>query len=92
MCWIDKGGGRMAVLDSGLENLETCGARLEAVRLIEGRPVRGAFGGVFVFADDTLIGASPRIDGPHIWLFSPQDRLRIDAAIRQVQRAKTPDV
>lgn len=74
-----------------IENLETCGARLEAVRLMTEEPVAGAFEGVYVFADEGGITVGPTLDGPHRELISAADRIRIDAAINELIRRRAQE-
>lgn len=70
-----------------VDNLETCGARLEAVHLMEGRPVSGAFGGLKVFADDQGMDAAAG-RGPRQRLVNAAARQTIDADIRRLLDAR----
>lgn len=70
-----------------VDNLETCGARLEVLYLEDGRPVRGAYGGIRLAADDQGIWAAAE-DGPRQSLMSAVTRQRVDADIRRLIRAR----
>ena len=70
-----------------VDNLETCGARLEALYLRDGRPVTGAFGGLRVFADARGIDAASG-RGPRERLVAPATRRVIDADLIRLMRAK----
>jgi len=70
-----------------VDNLETCGARLEALYLEHRRPVAGAYGGQRVFADmEGIDAASPH--GPRQSLIPAPVRERVDAGIRRLMRAQ----
>jgi hypothetical protein len=88
---LSEDGEEFTVVGRDIENLETCGARLEAVRLLTDQPVSGAFQGVYVFADETGIRVGPTLDGPHRELISAADRARIDAAINELIRRRAED-
>jgi hypothetical protein len=85
VCWIEPAAGRFQPLDR-VDNLETCGARLEVVRLRRGRPVVGAYGGVYVLVDADAIDAQAP-DGPRTRLFDPSTRRALDADIDRLRRA-----
>lgn len=75
---------------TGIENLETCVARLEGAYIRSGSPVRGAFQGRFIFVDEADVTAGPRLKGQHYRVFTPQQRAQIRAnvqALRQRDRA-----
>jgi hypothetical protein len=74
-----------------VENLETCGARLEAVRILTSQPVFGAYQGVYVVVDDRTISVGATLEGPHRQLISRGDRSRIDAAIRELIRRRAQE-
>jgi hypothetical protein len=81
VCWIQSADGQLEPLDTGIANIETCAARLEVRYLQRGRPVTGAFGGVYVFVDrGAMAAAAP--NGPREPLLRPADRARLDGAIR----------
>jgi hypothetical protein len=82
VCWIDQGRAGFVPLDR-VDNLETCGARLEVVYLRQGRPVRGAYGGINVFVDaSSIVAAAP--NGPRARLIDPAPRRVVDADIRRL--------
>ena len=87
VCWIVTERGRFEPLDWGVENLQTCGARLEVVYLVEKRPVVGAFQGVYVFIDRTMIAQAGRYGTPS-QLIGPADRRKIDDDIRLLLQAR----
>jgi hypothetical protein len=74
-----------------VDNLETCGARLEAVRILSNQPVFGAYQGVYVVVDEQGIDAQPTINGPRRELISRGDRRRIDAAIEELIRRRAEE-
>ena len=87
VCWIATEQGRFAPLDWEVENLQTCGARLEVVYLVENRPVVGAFQGVYVYVDRTMIAQAGRYGTPS-QLIGPADRRKIDDDIRLLLEAR----
>ncbi len=91
VCFIDDGGGRYRPLDDGIDNLETCGARLEVVFLDRRRPVVGAFGGMYVLVDGGSID-SQAPNGPRAPLIDPRHRRQVDADIRMLQQARAGDL
>jgi hypothetical protein len=74
-----------------VENLETCGARLEAVRILTSQPVFGAYQGVYVVVDERAISVGTTLEGPHRELISRGDRSRIDAAIHELIRRRAQE-
>ena len=80
-CWIRGADHALVVLDPHVENIETCGARLEVRHLQTGAPITGAFGGFEVFANAHAIEAGTPY-GYRIKLVSAADREKIDATIR----------
>jgi hypothetical protein len=85
VCWVERGPANFAPLDH-VDNLETCGARLEVVYLRQGRPVRGAYGGINVSVDaSAIVAAAP--NGPPVRLIEPAPRREIDADIRRLLAA-----
>lgn len=85
VCWIERGQAGFVPLDH-VDNLETCGARLEVVYLRQGRPVRGAYGGIYVFVDASAITAAAP-NGPPARLIEPAMRPVLDADIRRLREA-----
>jgi hypothetical protein len=90
LCWTLTSGqaaeAAFAPLDRNIGNPETCAARLEAVRLMRGGPVSGAYQGFYLFADDDGLSVAASLDGPRRELMSPKDRDRIDRAIGDLIR------
>jgi len=85
VCWVEQGHAGFVPLDR-VDNLETCGARLEVVYLRQGRPVRGAYGGINVFVDaSAIVAAAP--GGPSARLIEPAMRPVLDADIRRLREA-----
>jgi len=92
LCWTvdvrSPNAPKLAPLERGIENPETCAARLEAVRLMRGGSVLGAYEGVYLFADDRGLDIAPSLDGPRREFIAPKDRRRIDAAIGELIRQR----
>jgi hypothetical protein len=85
VCWVERPPAGFVPLDN-VDNLETCGARLEVVYLRRGRPVRGAYGGMNVSVDaSAIMAAAP--NGPPARLIEPAPRREIDADIRRLLAA-----
>jgi hypothetical protein len=82
-CWIRGTDHALVLLDAYVENIETCGARLEVRHIQTGVPVTGAFGGTPVFANSNAIEAGTPW-GYRTRLVSAADRDRIDTAIRRM--------
>ncbi len=87
VCWIVNERGGFAPLDWEVENLQTCAARLEVVYLQRGRTVVGAFQGVYVYIDATMIAQAGRYGRPS-QLIGPADRRKIDEDIRLLLEAR----
>jgi hypothetical protein len=85
VCWVERAPAGFVPLDH-VDNLETCGARLEVVYLRQGRPVRGAYGGINVSVDASAIVATAP-GGPPVRLIEPAPRREIDADIRRLLAA-----
>ena len=88
-CWIRGSDQTLVLLDSHVENIETCGARLEVRHLQTGAPIEGVFGGTEVFANSSAIEAATPW-GHRVRLVRPADRERIDAAIRLLLERQAP--
>ena len=84
--WLDAGSEQssFSVLARNVPNLESCAVQLEGMRLLEGRPVVGAYQGFFIFADPDQITAAPTLNGQKIRIFEHEDRLKIQAGLRQL--------
>jgi hypothetical protein len=87
VCWRvrDTGGAAPAreVLDR-VDNMQTCASRLEAVRMMEGVDVEGAFEGRSIFASEAALTQSPSRTGTRYPVFEPAERARVQAAIQQL--------
>ena len=68
------------------ENMESCAAQLEAVRLMGAPTVEGAYQGFFIFVDKREIHSSRFLDEPRYPIFEPRARAKIDAVIQQLIR------
>jgi hypothetical protein len=92
LCWtvdaVSPHAPKLAPLERDIENPETCAARLEAIRLMRGGPVLGAYEGVYLFADDRGLDIASSLDGPRRELVAPKDRQRIDAVIGDLIRRR----
>lgn len=88
-CWIMNSKNALIPLDYGVQNLETCGARLEVRHLVLKRPVAGAYGGVNIFVDDRAITAAAP-NGPEALLFNDADRKKIQVAIHRLLEVQKP--
>ncbi len=82
---------RYAPIASDAENMESCAARLEAVRLVGAPTVEGAYQGFFIFVDKREILSSRYLDEPRYPLFAPRARAEIDAVIEQLIRKRKSD-
>ena len=82
-CWIRGADQTLSLLDAHVDNIETCGARLEVRHLQTKAPVSGVFGGVNVYANAHAIEADT-LYGHRTRLVSAADRARIDLAIRSL--------
>jgi hypothetical protein len=70
-------------LSTGVRNLETCAAHLEAVSLREGKSdVTGAYQGQFIFITPDMVQSSMRLAGARYRLFDAETRAKIDRDLR----------
>lgn len=77
------------VVARDISNLETCAARLEAVRMLGGAgPVAGAYGGRFIFASEAELTSAATLDGSRFRVFEPEDRAEIQRGIRKLIEAE----
>ncbi len=94
-CWIGADRSGLSPLDE-VENLETCGARLEVMYLRGHKPVQGAYGGMLIYVDAHGIDAAAP-NGPRGPLITQKDRREIDAdivkliALQQLKREPLPE-
>ena len=70
---------------TGIENLESCAARLEGSYVRTGRPVSGAFQGRFIFVTEADVTAGPRLKGQHYRVFTPAQRAQIRANVQTLR-------
>jgi hypothetical protein len=82
---------RYEPIASDTDNMESCAARLEALRLMGTPTVEGAYQGLFIFVDQREIHSSRFLDEPRYPIFEPRARAKIDAAIRQLIRKRKSD-
>lgn len=76
------------VLDRRIANLQTCAQRLEAVRMMEGGEVRGAFEGSLLYATEAELTSARSADGKRYPVFEPEQRAEIQRAIRKLLDAQ----
>lgn len=90
VCWFmiegRDGGPDFKPFVTGIENLESCAARLEGAYVRSGQPVRGAFQGRFIFVDEGDVTAGPRLKGQHYRVFTPQQRAEIRANVQTLRQ------
>ena len=88
LCWrrVDASGQqpRFHLIARDVPNLESCAVQLEGARLLEGRPVMGAYNGHFIFATEDQITSAKRADGTQIRVFEAEDRSRIQDGLRKL--------
>ena len=87
VCWRVRGGAR-EVLDRSIDNLPTCAQRLEAVRMMEGGAVEGAFEGRSIFVSEAEIVQTAGSGAKRYPVFTPGQRREMQAAIRRLLAAK----
>lgn len=89
VCWrvaaTPDGGTDFRPFVTGIQNLESCAARLEALHLRTGQPVTGAFQGRFIFVTEASVTAGPRLKGQHYRLFDPAQREEIRRSLRELK-------
>ena len=83
VCWRVRDGVR-EVLDRNIANLETCAARLEAVRMRDGGAVEGDYAGRSIFVSEAAIEAAATRNGARYRVFDADDRQAMQAAIRKL--------
>lgn len=77
-----NGPARYDPIERGVLNLETCAARLEAIRMMEGDPVIGIYNGHFIFVSEADIESAQTLAGTRFRVFEPRDRKTIQDGIR----------
>ena len=80
VCWRVRDGGR-EVLDR-VANLETCAQRLEAVRMMDGGAVEGAFEGRLIFVTEAALTQARSQQATRYPVFEPAERAQVQAAIQ----------
>ena len=73
---------RFVALAANVATLDDCAAQLEAIHLLGGRAVDGAFQGYFIFADARAVSSSTGRTGFRYPVFQPSQRREIDADLR----------
>lgn len=73
---------RYAPVERSVPNLETCAARLEAIRMTERRAVTGFYNGHFIFVTEADILSAQTLDGARFRVFEPKDRKTIQDGIQ----------
>ncbi|MBW3617948.1 MAG: hypothetical protein KY446_09395 [Proteobacteria bacterium] len=93
VCWRVRAPERQPqqreVLERGIANLQTCAARLEAVRMMEGKPVEGAFEGRSIFVTEAEITQAVSRGGTRYPVFEPAEREAVQRAIRKLLDARS---
>ncbi len=79
---------RFVRIANDARNMETCAARLEAVRLMGTPEVEGAYQGFFIFVDEREIVTSRSLHEKRFPVLDVEGRRRIDDAILMLIRAK----
>ena len=87
VCFRVRNGAR-EVLDRPIANLQTCATRLEAVRMMEGGAVEGAFEGRSIFVTEAELTQAPSPAGTRYPVFEPAEREAVQRAIRKLLDAK----
>ena len=73
---------RFEIVGRDVPNLESCAARLEGARMMEGRSISGAYNGHFIFATEEQITSARGMDGARIRVFEAEDRREVQAGLR----------
>lgn len=94
ICWrVRANPGQAPVreaLDRDIANLQTCAARLEAVRMMDGGAVEGAFEGRSIFVSEAEITQAPSRSGTRYPVFEPEQRRAVQDAIQRLLE-RSPD-
>lgn len=91
VCWrvrVVDGQARREAVERGIANLQTCAARLEAVRMRAGEPVEGKFEGRSIFASETELSQAASRTATRYAVLEPAERARVQAAIRTLLEAE----
>jgi hypothetical protein len=73
---------RFEVIGRDVPNLESCAARLEGARMMEGTPTSGAYNGHFIFVTEEQITSATTINGVRIRVLEPEDRRKIQEGLQ----------
>lgn len=73
-------------LSNGVENLETCAVQLEGHYLIQRRPIVGGYQGRIIYVSGAEITSAVSSRAQRYRVFSPEQRTKIDAALRGLGR------
>ncbi|MBA3812025.1 MAG: hypothetical protein H0X27_10375 [Caulobacteraceae bacterium] len=83
VCWRDVAAPgavrRFVALARDVATLDDCAAQLEAIHLMSGQAVAGAFQGYFIAADARQVSSSASRNGFRYPVFQPSQRREIDA-------------
>ncbi len=81
VCWFmvadEAGTQHFKPFVTGIENLESCAARLEVAHVRSGLPVNGAFQGRFIFVTAADVTEGRKLKGQHYRVFTPAQREKI---------------
>jgi hypothetical protein len=89
VCWrLETDGGQVRFIPQSRRtpNLESCAATLEGLYLDNGRPLRGAFQGRFIFVDAEAIQSAETLDGARWRIFYGDQREGLDMKIRAARK------
>lgn len=76
------------IMARDVPNLESCAVQLEGARMMEGRPVSGAYNGHFIFATEDQITSARTMDGARIRVFEAEDRQEVQAGLQALIDAR----
>jgi hypothetical protein len=72
------------VISRGVANLESCAVQLEGARMMEGKPVTGAYQGRFIFADAEDVTSGASLKGQRFRVFTLKDKQEIQAGLQRL--------
>ena len=86
VCWRQveglNGKPDFRIVAPNIASLEDCAVRLEAMRMMNGSPVTGAFQGRFIYVTDAEISAAAGARTQRYRVFTPQQRTKIQEGVR----------
>ena len=86
LCWrmleIADQPAAFEILARDVPNLESCAVQLEGARMMEGRPMTGAYNGHFIFVTEDQISSAGAMDGTRIRVFEAADRRKVQDGLR----------